>query len=91
MDSISDTTIGSTAAVGSPELPSIVQGQTGNAMHFDGENDCMSFGDQRANCFANPMECSEGITIAFWLYRYENDGYTTVYDSGGYLNERRVL
>ena len=84
MDLLDQTIVGVTQGFASSnnKLPTEIQGQIGGALKFNGKKQYVSFGDQSMNCFANPDECRDGVTMAFWLKRYKDDGKTSIFDSG---------
>ena len=52
------------------------------ALQFDGKKNCLSFGANIEQCFADPRVCNNGVTIAFWLFRNKDDGAMSIFDTG---------
>ena len=60
---------------------SLTKGFKGNGIDLDG-NGAVHF-KQRDGCYANLEHCTQGMTFATWVIVYQDDGYATLFDSGG--------
>ena len=59
--------------------PQIVQDQ---GLSYDGVGDYLDFGEQHEHCYAAVKNCTNGITMSFWL-NYHSTKAGTVLDTGG--------
>ena len=62
----------------------ITQGQHDGALHINGINQRVNFGDHRTECFHQPDVCSMGVTYALWLRRMRTGSREVFLDTGAF-------
>ena len=67
MDSIINGSMQGTIPESVKGAATLMPGPNGNGLHISDTTAYIDYGDHSDNCFANPIKCTNGITVSMWL------------------------